>query len=288
MAMREKASGSIFVRQDLDGSKHLKIRPIRWLVACCLATAFVLSYGFDVQVLEGSMVASRLMGFHLVDLYAGLEVIAAHGEIATNLLLGMIFVGIVYWIVGGRSFCAWACPYGLLSEWGELIHLQLVKRKIITRRKKITTRIKYVLLIVFLLASFLSGYLIFEHINVVGMLSRLLIYGLTQSALVVLFVLAIEVFFYQRLWCRSLCPCGATYGLLNKVSVIRIEADRAKCDHCGACVSECHVPEALTDVFAKKDGRVFLNSTDCTMCSKCMDSCTRGVFHFEHRLKKMV
>ncbi|MBO5658433.1 MAG: NapH/MauN family ferredoxin-type protein [Duodenibacillus sp.] len=288
MSKQLPSGQSFWIRKDIDGSTHVKVRPIRWCVAFILAAAFVLSYGLDVQVLEGSMVASRLMGFHLVDLYGGLEVIAAHGAIATNLGLGMIFVAVVYWMAGGRSFCAWACPFGLLSEWGECLHRHLLKRGLIAKRKKITTRVKYVFAVSFLAASFATGYLVFGQINVVGMLSRLLIYGLLESALVIAFVLIVEVFFWRRLWCRAVCPSGAVYGLMNPVAVIRIEADRSRCDKCGVCVPECHVPEALSAVFAQKNGSVFLNSTDCTMCGKCMDACTRGVFSFSHRLKKMV
>ena len=279
---------SFFYRTDVSGCRHLKVRPWRWLTAVLLAAAFLLSYFLDIQVLEGSMVASRLMGFHLADLYSGLEVIAAHGSIATNLALGMTFIGLAYWILGGRTFCAWACPYGLLSEWAELIHLNLVKKGWIRHRRLLTTRIKYVFTVSFLAASFLSGYLVFSHINLVGLLSRLMIYGLTESALIIIFVLVVESFFSRRFWCRAVCPSGAVYGLLNPVSIIRIEADRSRCDKCGACTPNCHVPEALADVFEKKDGTVFLNSTDCTMCAKCMDSCSRNVFHFSNRLKRWV
>ena len=278
-----------FVRKDLDGSCHIKVRPWRWLTALALASFFVFSYTIDLQALEGSMVASRLMGFHMVDLFGGLEVIAAHGKIATNLAMGLILVFVVYWILGGRTFCSWACPFGLVSEWAESLHLFLVEKKIIKKRKKLTTKYKYVIAFAFLLTSGLSGYLIYQHVNLVGIFSRVLIYGLVEAFLLVIFELLIEVFFYQRVWCRSICPSGATFGLLNKIAIVKLEASKRACDHCGDCVSACHVPEALSVVFSKKGGEsVFLNSTDCTMCGKCMDACTRGVFHFSHRLKRLI
>ena len=275
-------------RVDIDGRRHLKIRPIRWLVCIAVAAAFLLSYGLDVQVLEGSMVASRLMGFHMVDLFGALEVVAAHGHIAANLAIGTLFVAVIYWIAGGRVFCSWICPYGLLSEWGEIIHRRLVARGLIGKRKKMTTSVKYVFAAAFLLASFATGRLVFGSINVVGILSRLMIYGLLESALVLAAVLAIEIFWSRRFWCRAVCPSGAAYGLLNKVSVIRIQADRSRCDKCGECVPECHAPEALAQVFAARQGSVMLTSTDCTGCAKCMDACRRDVFHFDHRLKRLL
>ena len=51
---------------------------------------------------------------------------------------------------------------------------------------------------------------------------------------------------------------------------------------------ECHVPEALKVVFAKDaQPTVFITSTDCTMCGKCMDVCDRQVFSYSHRLKEI-
>ena len=124
----------VWRRHNLDGTYSWKVRPWRWMVCLGLLGAFILSYSLDIQMLEGSMIASRLMGFHLVDLFSGFEVMGAHGELPTNLLMGMIFVGAVYFVLGGRSFCSWACPYGLLSEWGESIHRYLVEKRIISKR----------------------------------------------------------------------------------------------------------------------------------------------------------
>jgi len=287
--MKIRGDHHLFIRKNVDGSRKLKIRPIRWAVCILLALSFLLSYGLDIQVLEGSMIASRLMGFHLVDPFSAIEVVVAHGEIATNLVMGFILIVVVYLILGGRSFCSWACPYGLLSEWAESLHKLLVKKGIIKKRKKITTSWKYFIAFCFLGTSFFSGYLVYQYVNLVGITSRIMIYGLLETGIIVLFVLLIEVFFYQRVWCRSICPSGSTFGLLGKAALIKIQANTEKCDRCGACTPECHVPEALKVVFVRNaKGRIFLTSTDCTMCGKCMDVCDRNVFSYNHRLKKLV
>ena len=287
--VRSRGDQHWFVRTNVDGTKKIKIRPFRWTVCILLVAAFILSYKLDVQMLEGSMIASRLMGFHMVDLFSGLEVIAAHGKIATNLLMGLIFVAVVYLILGGRSFCSWVCPYGLLSEWSESLHKKLVEANLIKKRKKVTTSWKFFIAFCFWAASYGSGYLVYQYVNLVGITSRILICGLLETGLIILFVLLIEIFFYQRVWCRSVCPSGATFGLLGKVSLIKIQADKEKCDNCGACTAQCHVPEALKIVFLKGTEPVInITSTDCTLCGKCMDVCDRDVFSYGHRLKKLV
>ena len=49
------------------------------------------------------------------------------------------------------------------------------------------------------------------------------------------------------------------------------------------------MPCSLKVVFAKDaQPTVFITSTDCTMCGKCMDVCDRQVFSYSHRLKKLV
>ena len=88
---------SFFYRTDVSGCRHLKVRPWRWLTAVLLAAAFLLSYFLDIQVLEGSMVASRLMGFHLADLYSGLEVIVYRAGLLDFRRQNILCMGLSLW-----------------------------------------------------------------------------------------------------------------------------------------------------------------------------------------------
>jgi ferredoxin-type protein NapH len=40
----------------------------RWTFLIAINLFFVVSFGFDIQILEGSLTASRFIGFHLIDL----------------------------------------------------------------------------------------------------------------------------------------------------------------------------------------------------------------------------
>jgi len=109
-----------------------KIRPWRfwrWMSVIIINIAFFLSYHIDVQILEGTMNGSRLLGFHMIDLFTALETWAATHVIHTNMIIGSVTILVFYLLVGGKSFCAWACPYGILSEVGEYWHQQLVRNQ---------------------------------------------------------------------------------------------------------------------------------------------------------------
>ena len=57
---------------------------------------------------------------------------------------------------------------------------------------------------------------------------------------------------------------GAIYGMLNKVSLYRMEVDSAWCISCGACSRGCpmDVNPALTP-----------NSAECIRCGRCVTDC---------------
>jgi len=148
----------------------------RWLTLIAVNMLFVVSFYFDVQLLEGAMTASRFVGFHLADLNSALQVTLAYKEMVLNLVIGTTTVFILWLLLGGRTFCSWACPYHLLSEWAEYLHLWLVKKKII-KNHTMHRGTRSVFYIIFALMALLSGYTMFETISPTGILSRALIYG---------------------------------------------------------------------------------------------------------------
>jgi ferredoxin-type protein NapH len=87
-----------------------KWRNRRWITLALVNLLFVVSYHFDVQILEGALTASRFIGFHLIDLNSALQVMLAHKHIITNLMIGTGTVLFLWVLLGGRSFCSWVCP----------------------------------------------------------------------------------------------------------------------------------------------------------------------------------
>lgn len=79
--------------------------------------------------------------------------------------------------------------------------------------------------------------------------------------LIAVVVLSVLIF---RPFCKWICPLGAFYGLMNKVSLLGIKVDQHKCVSCGKCAKACKM-----DVDIRKSP----NHTECIRCGKCISAC---------------
>ncbi len=287
------ANDSIFttlISTTKEGKKKLSWRSWRWISVIGFHVLFVLSYYLDVQMLEGALTGSRRYGFHLTDPFMTLQVVAAYHQLPLNLAIGTITIVIIYFLIGGRSYCSWVCPYGLLSELGEKINRQLVAKKIIPERK-FDHRVRYIFWALFLGLAVVSGYLVFEVLNIVGIFSRAIIYGWSVATLWIVAIFLVEVFYSQRAWCRYVCPVGTTYSFIGWPSATKVKWDD-KCDHCGSCLTVCLVPHVLD--MAKKNAdnqgkkEIDIISGDCTLCGRCIDVCHSDALNYDTKLKKII
>ncbi len=285
---------STFFDTTKEGKRKFSYRMKRWILVIAIHLFFFLSFFIDLQMLEGTLNGSRFLGFHMIDPFATLEVWLATYHIPINVIIGTTTIVLLYMLVGGRTYCSWVCPYGILSEYGEKLHNTLVKKKIIKSRK-FDYRVKYIFWGGFLAMSFISGYIVFETISTVGILSRMMAYGWTLSLGWVLVVFLIEVFFSRRAWCSYVCPIGTTYGMIGKVSALRIEWND-NCDSCMVCHDVCFENQVLEITKAKYDKqreekeitREYITGADCTLCGRCVDVCHADALNFDFRLKGLV
>ena len=181
----------------------------------------------------------------------------------------------------GRAVCGFLCPFGLIQDLLGAIPV----RKF--RLPKILTYVKYVVLGVFVvvvptvlvIATGHAAPLYCKYICPAGMLEGAVPLLLTHEQLrdsagtlfwVKLGILILVIagcLFVRRLFCKVLCPLGAIYGLLNKVSLYHLTVDKSKCINCGKCSGCCPM-----DVDPVKHPR----SAECIRCGACKAVCPKG------------
>jgi ferredoxin-type protein NapH len=268
-------------RQIHASHSNHKWRNRRWVTLILVNLLFVVSYRFDVQLVEGALTASRVIGFHFADLNSALQVMLAFKTVLINLVIGTSTVLAMWWLLGGRTFCSWVCPYHLLAEMAEALHLRLAARKLV-RDHPLDRKLRTILWLVFAALSFATGYTVYETISPTGILSRALIYGPGLALVVVAVLLTIEIVYTRRLWCRYLCPIGLTYGLVGAVSPLRVAYTPDNCHHEGACRKVCLVPHVLdcTKKGFAPDMKVAVGA-DCTRCGLCVDVCPTGSLRYQ-------
>ena len=96
----------------------------------------------------------------------------------------------------------------------------------------------------------------------------------TWKAAVLLTVIVCSVLFY-RPFCKWLCPLGAFYALLNRVSLFRMQVDTHKCVSCGACAKACKMD---VDITKNPD------HAECIRCGMCIKACPTGAICYRYGL----
>lgn len=189
----------------------------------------------------------------------------------------------------GRVICGFLCPFGWFQE---LLH-KIPTKKLSTKKLKPLTYLKYAVLLVMvvLLPVLVTNQLgmgdpfFCKYLCPQGVLEGAIPLSLANAGIraalgslftwkfiVLLTVIVLSIVFY-RPFCKWLCPLGAFYALLNKVSLFQMQVDQSKCVSCGKCAKVCKM-----DVDVTKSP----NHTECIRCGMCIRACPTDAVSFRY------
>lgn len=213
-------------------------------------------------------------------------------------VVGSSKFGFSYYITGflillgvllGRFICGFLCPFGWLQE---LLH-KIPSKKLSTKKLKPLTYLKYIILLlaVVLLPALavndvgMGDPFFCKYICPQGVLEGAIPLSLVnegiraalgtlfvQKLFILIVVVALSILFY-RPFCKWICPLGAFYALLNKISLLEIKMDEQKCVSCGKCAASCKM-----DVDVRKTP----NHAECIRCGKCITACPAEALCFHY------
>lgn len=189
---------------------------------------------------------------------------------------------ILFGVLLGRLICGFLCLFGFIQDL--LFKIKAPKLKIPERADKILRYLKYVILLVFVIALplFVRDKLglgdpwFCKYICPAGTLEagipliignpaiRSMVGFLFSWKAILLVAFVVSSIFIYRPFCKYICPLGAFYGLFNRISFYRLRVDTDKCIDCKKCESVCPM-----NVKVLKD----INSCECIRCGSCKENC---------------
>jgi len=178
----------------------------------------------------------------------------------------------------GRGICGWICPFGGVTEAmvtgkRERWHLDFLRKTEVSSGAmrygglKIWVKdIKYGLLAAVILLSVFFFPIVCAYCPVFWLSSMPVFW--TIAGLIAVFAIILPFMTKRRWWCH-ICPLGATFALIDKISFFRVRIDKKKCIKCMDCVQECRM-SALSPEAVAGSG---VPDSDCVRCGRCIEVC---------------
>ncbi|HEA25647.1 MAG TPA: quinol dehydrogenase ferredoxin subunit NapH [Ectothiorhodospiraceae bacterium] len=264
------------------------IQAYKWLLLRRLSQLsilglFLLGPVAGVWLIKGNLASSLILDtVPLTEPMLVVQMFAAGFIPLSTALWGALFVVVFYLLVGGRVYCSWVCPVNIITDTASWLR----ERFGVLASGGFPRNTRYwMIALVMLLAAF-TGTMAYEVVNPVPMLHRGIIFGIGLSWSVIIAIFLFDLFIARKGWCGHICPMGALYGIIGKVSPLRVRADKRElCDDCLECFVVCPEPHVIKPALkgAPKGIGPVITAGECTNCGRCIDICAEEVFNFGMR-----
>lgn len=231
-------------------------------------------------LLMGNLSSSSVLGvIPLSDPYAVLQMLVAGALIASDVAIGALIITIFYLIVGGRAFCSWVCPINLVTDAAALLRRKIGVENF-AKKQPASRNIRYWVLGISLIISFVMGATAFEFISPISLLHRGIVFGIGFGWAAVLIIFLFDLLVLKNGWCGHICPLGGFYSLVGKYSMIRVYHKQENCTECMKCKAVC--PEQQVLYMIGKES-ISVTSATCTNCARCIEVCDDDALGFSIR-----
>lgn len=219
--------------------------------------------------LVGGGLSTDLVGIPAADPIAGTLALIRSEQ--TSRAWIAVAIPILLALVGGRIYCGWFCPFGMIARSLAWLHDRLP----IPRRPRVPKRraVRWIVLLSIVIASVFGAhlllYLALPHLLVQQSVYALWLLG-GGSALLGVFagLLVAALIFGPTTYCTAICPTGAALSLAGRAR--RVHLKIAEPSRCGARCAQCSVACWLQLEPASGDP-----GSDCDLCARCITSCPK-------------
>ncbi len=252
----------------LINNKFLILRRISQVSILLL---FIASHRLGWNVLSGNLSSAKVLdSFYLSDPYMIIQTFATGFILALDTIIGGVIVLLFYVLIGGRSFCSWVCPVNIITDTANWLRkkLKMYKEDV---KVPVKRNMRYWILGLSIILSVVFGVAAFELISPISMIHRGIIFGMGVGWAAILLVFFFDLFVLQNGFCGYICPLGAFYSLINRISFFKVKHIKDNCTACNKCLIVCPEKQVLINIINKKDSQIF--GTECTNCGRCIDVC---------------
>jgi len=92
-------------------------------------------------------------------------------------------------------------------------------------------------------------------------------------SIIILFTLLLMSYKKGRFFCNTICPVGALFGLISKVSIFKIKIKEDGCEGCGICETVCKAE--CINAETKE-----INFERCIVCFNCFRECPTSAINY--------